>query len=229
MEVKSIIEELKKLGDPVNLKGMGRYGINTDKAFGVKIPLLRQMAKTYKNDHSLALKLWETGYHEARLIAIFIDDPKLVTEEQMENWVLDFNSWDICDQACSNLFDKTPFGYKKALEWATRDEEFVKRAGFAMMAMLAVHDKKASDDQMTQFFPFIEKSASDKRNFVKKAVNWALRQIGKRNMALNLEAIVIASRIKEQEAASAKWIATDALKELHREDILERLVQKEQG
>jgi 3-methyladenine DNA glycosylase AlkD len=225
MDVPSILQLLQKHIDHANIKGMSRYGINTEKAFGVKIPVLRQLAREIGKDHPLALELWETGYHEARLLAIFIANPKNVDEALMEKWVLDFDSWDICDQCCSNLFQRTPFAFQKASEWTNRHEEFVKRAGFVMIAVLAVHHKKVSDNQFLHFFSLIEREAGDERNFVKKAVNWALRQLGKRNTFLRDIAIETAERIKTQNSKSARWIAADALKELRSEKQLERMMK----
>lgn len=208
--------DLRTLSQPKRLDGMRRFGIDTriTRALGISIPVLRQYAKSHKNDHSSALALWETGIHEARLLAGLIDDPRRVNEAQMESWVKDFNAWDICDQTCSNLFRKTPWAYQKAQEWAQREGEFVRRAGFVMMAVLAVHDKKAEDVNLAAFFPLLEKHAFDDRNFVKKAVNWALRQIGKRNSALREQAIETAYSIQQQPYSSARWIAADALREL---------------
>jgi 3-methyladenine DNA glycosylase AlkD len=176
--------------------------------------MIRALAKEIGRSHELAQQLWDSGIHEARILAGMVDDYRHVSEEQMERWVKDFNSWDLCDQVCSNLFDKTPFAYDKAKSWTVRNEEFVKRAGFALMACLAVHDKKASDQQFLLFFPLIKKESVDERNFVKKAVNWALRQIGKRNLALNQAAIELAHEIKTIDSKSARWIANDALREL---------------
>ncbi len=190
-----ILKQLKSLQNAGNLAGMARFGIATDKAFGVKHPELKHIAKAHKKDHALALELWASGYHEARLLAIIIDDPKQVSEQQAEAWVAQINSWDICDGFAGNLIDKTPFAYAKAVEWAHREEEFVRRAGFALMAWLPVHDKKASDDKFDRFFPLIVQYAADERNFVKKAVNWALRQLGKRNRALNRKAIQVAEEV----------------------------------
>jgi len=220
---KDIIAYLKSLNNEKNKSGMSRFGINTAKAFGVSIPVLRTIAKENKKNHSLALALWNTGYHEARILAAFIDNPKEVTEKQMEAWVKEFDSWDVCDQCCGNLFDKTPYAYDKAKEWATREEEFVRRAGFVMMASLAVHDKKATDKDFIPFFNLIEQYAFDERNFVKKAVNWALRQTGKRNITLHQKAIAVAKRINTQKHKSARWIASDALRELESEKIKSKL------
>ena len=155
-----------------------------------------------------------------------VDDPKMVTEGQIERWVNDFNSWDVCDQCCMNLFKRTKFAYQKAVEWSLNDKEFAKRAGFVLTACLAISDKEADDKQFYRFFPLIKREASDNRNFVKKAVNWALRQIGKRNLNLNREAIETAKEIQEIDSKSAKWIASDALRELTGQAVLERLQAK---
>jgi len=214
MDVNELIAELKQSASPAYLAGMQRFGIDNTKALGIKVPLLRGIAKTIKKNHLLAQQLWDTGIHEARLLATMIDDPAQVTRQQMDNWVKDFSSWDVCDQACGNLFDRTPFAIEKALEYSTSEEEFIKRAGFVLMAEYAMHIKKAGDEVFIQFFPVIEREAWDERNFVKKAINWALRQIGKRNAHLKFAAIACAERILQQNTKAAKWIATDALKEL---------------
>jgi 3-methyladenine DNA glycosylase AlkD len=203
---------------------MSRFGINPDRALGVRIPDLRRLAKEIGTDHRLAGALWRTGLHEARILATMIDDPAAVTEEQMESWVGDFDSWDLCDQCCGNLFDKTPFVYEKTIEWADRDEEFVKRAGFALMAWAAVHDKTADDRVFLELLPIIEREADDGRNFVKKAVNWALRQIGKRNRKLHRAAVVAARRLSNRnDSAAASWTGSDALRELTSESVRSRL------
>jgi 3-methyladenine DNA glycosylase AlkD len=194
---------------------MARYGIRPRDAIGgVGMPRLRAIAKRLRPDHDLALALWATGVHEARLLATMVDDPTAVTESQMETWAADFDSWDLVDGACGNLFDRTPFAHAKAVEWAGRDEEYVKRAGFAMMAELAVHDTRSPDEAFAAFLPVIEREARDDRNYVKKAANWALRQIGKRDPALWTRAIEAAERIHRQGTSSARWIASDALREL---------------
>jgi len=223
MQYGDIIEKLKSLSDPKAVKGMARFGINPEKTFGISIPNLRKMAKETGMDHALAQQLWASGIHEARILASMIDSPEIVTEEQMEGWVKDFDSWDVCDQCCMNLFDKTNFAYGKAVEWSTRKEEFVKRAGFAMMACLAWHDKNADDRQFEPFFSIIKREAYDNRNFVKKAVNWALRQIGKRNLNLNGKAVETAKEIQEIDSKSARWIASDAIRELTSQAVRERL------
>lgn len=208
-----IIEKLKSNANPEKAVSMAKYGINPDNTLGVNIPFLRKAAKEIGKDHSLAMQLWNSDIHEARILAAFIDEPGMVTQEQIETWVKDFNSWDVCDQVCSNLFDKTPFAYTKAVEWSGSDKEFVKRAGYVLMACLAVHDKKADDKKFMKFFPLIVKGTTDERNFVKKAVNWALRQIGKRNSNLNKEAVRTAEKIRLIPSRSARWIAADALRE----------------
>lgn len=214
MPAQKILAHLQSLKNPKNIEGMKRFGIHGGKLLGISIPTLRALAKNIGKNHDIAADLWASGIHEARLLAAFVDDPALVTKQQMESWVHEFDSWDICDQACGNLFDRTPFAYDKAEEWVRSDQEYVRRAGFAMMAALAVHDKQAVDVMFTQFFPLIEHYAFDDRNFVRKAVNWALRQIGKRNEKLRLLAIGCAERVLAQDTKAARWIARDALREL---------------
>ncbi len=223
MKFEDIIMELESLSNPEDVEGMARFGINHTKTYGVRMPELRRIAKTAGKDHELAEKLWNAGYGETKILAGLVEDPKMVTELQMEKWVAGFDSWDVCDQCCINLFRKTPFAYKKVFEWSTREEEFVKRAAFAMIAVLAVHDKKEEDEKFEEFFPLIVRESSDNRNFVKKAVNWALRQIGKRNINLNKKSIEIAKGISTIDSKSAKWIAADAIRELESEKIQERL------
>jgi len=201
---------------------MARFGINVSNALGISIPELRQIAKQIGTNHALALKLWASGLHEARLLAGFIDDPGMVSEAQLEAWAKDFDSWDLCDQVCG-LFEATPFAYGKAREWSSRPEEFVKRAAFALMAGLAVHDRESADSRFEEFFPILAAQAGDSRNFVRKAVNWALRNIGKRNRHLNRLAVRWAKTIAGQESQSARWIGRDALRELTAEKTLARL------
>jgi 3-methyladenine DNA glycosylase AlkD len=218
-----IINKLKSLARPEVVKEMARFGISPKNTYGVSIPSLRKMVKEIGMDHELALKLWDSKIHEARILASLIDDPEMVTEEQMEKWAKDFDSWDVCDLCCGNLFDKTVYAYKMAVEWSSREEEFVKRAGFVLMATLAVHDKKARDENFLKFFPLMIREATDNRNYVKKGVNWALRQIGKRNLGLNKKAIKTAQKIKIIESKAAKWIASDAIRELKSESVQKRL------
>jgi 3-methyladenine DNA glycosylase AlkD len=211
-----VIAELRSKTNPKNIEGMARFGITAKNSLGISMVELRAMAKSLGKSHDLALTIWDSGIHEARILASLVDEPEAVTDAQMERWVTGFDSWDVCDQVCMNLFWKTARAYDAAIAWTDRDEEFVRRAGFALMAVLAWHDKDAPDKRFERFFPFIKKQATDERNFVKKAVNWALRQIGKRNVALNKKAIVVAREIQKQKASSARWIASDALRELTR-------------
>lgn len=214
MDVQEITDLLQEYANPAYREGMKRFGIDNSHALGVPLPQMRKLARLIKKDHALALQLWETGIHECRIIASMVDDPSLVTPEQMDQWVSDFASWDICDQVCGNLFDRTPYVIEKALEYSKAEKEYIKRAGFVLMAEFAVHNKKANDDVYIQFFPVIEREAWDNRNFVKKAVNWALRQIGKRNKTLHQLAIATSKRILEQESKAARWVASNALAEL---------------
>lgn len=193
---------------------MARFGINPKYALGVRVPVLRNLARKIGKNHKLAEGLWKTKIHEARILAGMVDDSEKVNEKQMESWIKEFNSWDVCDQVCMNLFDKMPIAWKKAIEWADRKEEFVRRAGFALIACLAWHDKKARDEDFVKFFPIIKKYSTDERNFVKKAVNWALRQIGKRNENLKKQALKTAEEILKIQSKTAKWIAQDAIREL---------------
>lgn len=218
-----ILEMLHSLANPANVAGMARFGINSQGTLGVSATTLRKIARGYGKDHDLANELWTSGIHEARIMAALIDQPSKVDEAQMELWATDFDSWDVCDQVCLSLFVNTPYAYQKAFEWSTRSEEFVKRASFVLMAVLAVHDKKAQDEKLAQFFPLILRESGDSRNFVKKAVNWALRQIGKRNHNLNRLAIGVAEELLRLEARSARWIASDALKELKSEKAQRRM------
>jgi 3-methyladenine DNA glycosylase AlkD len=202
---------------------MARFGVDVPDAWGVSAPKLRALAKEVGKDHRLAEQLWQSGVHDAQLLATLVDDPARVTRRQMERWAKDFNSWALCDAACSCLFDKTPYAPDKAREWTGRQAEYVKRAGFVLMATLAVHDKKAPDERFEQFLPYLVEHASDQRNFVKKGVNWALRQIGKRNRRLNKLAIRTAKQIQKLDSRSARWIASDALRELTSDKVQGRL------
>jgi 3-methyladenine DNA glycosylase AlkD len=219
-----VIRQLKAQGSTRHLDGMTRFGIQTSKALGLSVPQLRQIGRKLGHDHDLAQELWKTGFHEARILASMIDDPEQVTMEQMERWAKEFDSWDIVDGCCGNLFDKTPFAVKKAKEWRKRPEEFVKRAGFVLMAELAVHDKKMPDNTFLEFLPYIIEGSNDERNFVKKAVNWALRQIGKRNRNLNNAAIRTAKVIAKSNIRPAKWISSDALRELESPAVQKKLL-----
>jgi len=227
MTCDEIISYLRGLANPENVAGMRRYGINPHNTLGVSIPALRDVAKRTGKDHRLAQELWQSGIHEARILAAYVDDPRQITAEQMEEWAADFDSWDVCDQVCSSLFDRTPYAAQKAIEWSEREAEYVKRAGFVLMACLAVHDKKASNALFESFLPHIQRGASDERNFVKKAVNWALRQIGKRNRGLNNLAVQTAREIARLDSRAARWIAADALRELTSDKTQGRLQAKD--
>lgn len=221
--VDDIIKELKNLSVPERKADFLRFGINIDNALFIQMPVLRDIAKSLGKNHKLAEDLWDTGVHEARIIACLIDEPDNVTEKQMEKWVKDFNSWDVCDQCCNNLFRKTRFAHQKAIEWSSREEEFVKRAGFVMMAVLAVHDKRSGENVFLKFLKIAKKESTDERNFVKKAVNWAIRQIGKRDKCLNQKATTICHQIEKKDSKSSRWIAKDALRELNSEEVKKRL------
>lgn len=226
MEPEQVLEKLHEMAEPANLEGQARFGIDISKSLGISMTRLRPLARSIGKDHDLALALWESGIREARILGTLVDDPERVTEEQMERWAADFRSWEVVDAACCNLFDRTSFRFDKAVEWATREPEFVKRAGFSLMAGIAVHDRRATDDQLAALLPVIERESCDPRNFVHKAVNWALRQIGKRNLDLNRAAIEAGKRIAAMECKGARWVASDALKELRSLQVQQRLTQR---
>lgn len=211
---KQVMAKLQAQADPAVVEGLARFGSRPAQILGIKIPVLRRLAHELGRDHVLALELWDSGIHEARILASMIDVPALVTLQQMEVWVSAFDSWDVCDQVCGNLFVNTPYAYQVALDWCHREPEYVRRAGFVMIATLAVHDKKAPDETFVSFFPLIRQYAVDERKFVKKAVNWALRQIGKRNRQLRPQAIACAQALIQLDSRAARWIARDALREL---------------
>jgi 3-methyladenine DNA glycosylase AlkD len=223
MQSESILKKLKALSNPKAVEGMARFGINPKNTYGVSIPTLRKLAKEIGKNHSLAQQLWDSGIHEARILASMIDDSDQVTEKQMDAWIKDFDSWDVCDQCCMNLFSKTSTAWEKATEWTKREKEFEKRAGFVLMACLAWYDKESPDEKFFVFLPPIKQEANDDRNYVKKAVNWALRNIGKRNLNLNRKAVETAKEIQKMDSRSAKWIASDAIRELTSEAIQKRL------
>jgi 3-methyladenine DNA glycosylase AlkD len=226
MQLIEVIAELKSLGDPESVAGMARYGIKSDRALGISIPKLQGLAKKIGTNRKLAKQLWSSAIHEARILACMIEDPQHLTEVQLERWVKDFDSWDLCDQCCNRLFRKTAFARQKAMAWSQRTEEITKRAGFVLMTVLAVHDKKATDRQFEPFLKQIIKAAADDRHFVKKAVSWALRQIGKRNPALNRKAIAVAGDIQRLESRAARCVANDALRELRNKKIQQRFSQR---
>jgi 3-methyladenine DNA glycosylase AlkD len=214
MEVSAILTWLERRGSRRNRDGMARYGIVTPKAFGVSMATMRPLVKRLGRHHELALALWDSEYLEARILAALVDEPASVSAAQMERWAADFDNWAVCDSVCFHLFDRTPHAWRTVPRWARRRAEFVKRGAFAMLAGLAVHDKHADDRAFLQTLPLIERAAGDERNLVKKAVNWALRQIGKRNAALNAAAIVVAQRLADRDDRAARWIGADARREL---------------
>jgi 3-methyladenine DNA glycosylase AlkD len=224
--VEQALKKLRARARPDQIQGMARFGIAADKRLGLSVPDMRQIAKELGPDHQLALALWKTGIPDARIVAAMIDEPDKVTEKQMEDWVRGVNSWDVCDQLCMNLFERTPLAWKKVLDWSERKEEFVKRAAFALIACLAWHDKDADDARFIRLLPVIKRAATDERNFVRKAVNWALRTIGKRNARLNKAAIQTARRIQELDSKAARWIAADALRELTSDAVQKRLLKR---
>jgi 3-methyladenine DNA glycosylase AlkD len=238
LRASAVLDRIAPLGSEEARAGMARYGIRTEDAFGVSIYELRKVAKELGRDHELALALWATGNHEARLLASMVDDPAQVTERQMEEWVVEFDSWDVCDQVTSNLFDKTPFAYDKVREWSGSPDEWVKRAAFATAAALAVQDKRAVDEQFLEILELCRREAGDDRNYVKKAVNWALRNIGKRDLRLHAAALETADAIlaegerraaadrKDPAARAMRWVARDALRELHSNKVLARVARR---
>ncbi len=223
MDIKEILNYFEHLTDRKSIEGMKRVGIEFDKSFGVKLPEIRKLGKEIGKDSELAKELWEKKFRETMILASIIYNPEDADETLLERWVLDFDNWEICDQTIMNLFEKTRFAYDKALEWTKRDEEFVKRAGFVLMARLAVSDKKADDERFISFFPYLKEHSIDERNNVKKAISWAIRQIGKRNRNLHPKAIKLAEEVGELSSKAAKWIAADVLRELKSEKVIKRL------
>ncbi len=226
MDYDEIMSKLRSLANPENVKGMARYGISQHNNLGISIYILRPLAKQIGMNHALALKLWDSKIHDARLLACFIDDPQQVTSEQMDAWAEDFDSWDICDQACTSLFDRCPLAYDKVFLWAEKEKEFVKRGAFSLIAGLTVHDKTATDHDFEDFLLLCVTHSTDERNYVKKAVNWALRNIGKRDLPLNKKALKTAEEIKNINSKSARWIAADAIRELSSPKVQEKLERK---
>ncbi len=226
MNYEETMKKLQLLAHPENVKGMARYGINPHNNLGISIYQLRPLAQEIGRNHALAAQLWDSGIHDARLLACFIDEPEKVTAEQMDAWAQDFDSWDVCDQVCTSLFDLTPYAYEKVRQWVNEEKEFVKRAAFALLAGLAVHDKKATNQVFIDLLPLLVTHAVDDRNYVKKGVNWALRNIGKRNLVLNKKALATAYEIQKISASSARWIASDAIRELTSKKVHQKLEQK---
>jgi len=222
----AVLRELKEVADPQVRAKMAYFGVQVSKAHGITAPVLHQFAKHIGKDHRLAQELWASGIHEARILATLIGESEKVTAAEMDRWARDFDSWDVVDAACCYLYAAARPAWNKAEAWSSRNEEFVKRASFSLVAYLAYKDKTAADARFVQFLAVIEREAHDERNFVRKAVNWALRNIGKRNTRLNGEAIRAAERIREQGSRSARWIAADALRELKSAAVQNRLQRK---
>ena len=225
-EVASAITWLKRHSTKRTLAGMARYAISSDNALGVSVADIRVLAKRLGRNHELADALWDTGVYEARMLTSFVAEPKRVTPAQMDRWCRDFDNWAICDTLCFHLFDRTPHAWQKVAQWCNRREEFVKRAAFALLLGLTAHDKQAGDERFIQSLRFIERAASDDRNFVKKAVNMALRAIGKRNLALNAAAVAVARRLADSPEAAARWVGKDALRELTSVGVIRRLATR---
>ena len=222
-DLEQVLARLRKLGDPARLAGMARYGITTDSAYGVTVAELRAVAKELGRDHDLAAALWDSGVHEARILASLVDDATLVDDAQFERWAAGFDSWDLCDQVCQNLFRYAPPAWRKAVEWTQRPELFVRRAGFSLIAGLAAADKKADDERFAALLQPLADGADDDRPLVRKGASWALRAIGKRSPRLNAAAMETALRLRETDARGARWVAADALRELRSEAVQRRL------
>lgn len=216
LTVDEAVERIRAMARPDQVAGMARFGIGGEGRLGLAVPDMRKLAKEIGRDHKLALALWKTGIPDARIVAGMIAEPDKLTARQMDAWVKGFDSWDVCDQVCMNLFDKSPLAWDKVIEWSARDEEFVKRAAYALIACLAWHDKREGDGRFLALLPVIVRGATDERTYVRKAVNWALRQLGKRNQRLRRAAIKTAKEIGRLSSKAARWIAADALRELER-------------
>ena len=225
-DVEAGVASLKQLATKQTRDGMARYGIPPDKAFGVSVGTLQKLAKQLGRNHELAAALWNTGWYEARMLACYIDEPTSVTPAQMDRWCRDFDNWAICDTACFALFDRTPHAWRKVEQWSRRRDEFVKRAAFALLWGLTVHDKDADDEPFVQGLLLVERAATDERHFVKKAVNMALRAIGKRNRTLNAAAVEVAQRLSDSPQTAPRWVGKDALRELTSPAVTKRLAAR---
>ncbi len=223
MKVQDVVATLRRLGSKRARDGMARYAIPSDHAFGMSMATIHQVAKRVGRDHALALALWKTGWYEARTLAAFVDEPSRVTPAQMDRWCRDFDSWAICDTVCFRLFDQAPHAFRKVGQWARLKGEFQKRAGFALLASLAGHDRKSKDAAFARCLPVVERGASDERNFVKKGVSWALRGVGHRSLALHKAAVALAKRLAASKNAAARWVGKDALRDLLRPAVVRRL------
>ena len=225
-DVTEVVAKLKKLGNKKTRDGMARYAIPSDNAFGIAVGVIRQLGKKLGKSHALAAALWKTGHYEARMLATFVDEAEQVTPEQMDRWCKDFDNWAICDTACFVLFDRTPYAFKKVAQWSRSKDEFVKRAAFALLASLTVHDKQATDAAFLRCLPLVERAALDERNFVKKSVNWALRSIGKRSAELNRAAVALSARLAARPEPTPRWVGKNALRELKGPSVARRLAAK---
>jgi 3-methyladenine DNA glycosylase AlkD len=221
--VREALTWLERRGTKKNRDGMARYAIVAPKAFGVSVADIRQLARKMGRDHELAAALWETGWYEARMLTAFVEDPDRVTPAQMDRWAGDFDNWAICDTLCFHLFDRTPHAWRKIEQWSTKRDEFVKRAAFALLASVALHDKKEADKPFLRSLKLIERGATDERNFVKKGVSWALRSVGRRSTALNAPSVALAKRLVESSESAPRWIGRDALRELTSPAVQRRL------
>ena len=225
-EVQAVLSSLERMGSRRDRENLARFGITASKAFGVSVANIRVLAKRLGRNHELAAALWETGWYEARMLTSFVDDPVRVTPSQMDRWCRDFDNWGICDTVCFHLFDKTPHAWVKVEQWSDNRHEFVKRAAFALLASLALHDKRAEDELFVRCLPLVERAAADERNFVKKGVSWALRLIGRRNLALNAAAVDVARQLLVSPDAPARWVGRDAFKELTSPLVMRKLAAR---
>ena len=223
---RSAVDWLKRHATKTRRDGMARYAIPSDKAFGVSMSNIQALGRQLGRNHELAAALWSTGWYEARMLASYVDEPERVTPAQMDQWCRDFDNWAICDTVCFALFDRTPHAWRKVEQWSGRRDEFVKRAAFALLWGLTVHDKAAADEAFTRALLLVERAAADERNFVKKAVNMALRSIGKRNAALNGAAVATARRLTGSDDDAARWVGRDALRELTSAKVTRRFSRK---
>ena len=227
-QVREVVTTLKRMGNQSVRDGMVRYGLPSDNAFGIPVGKMQQLAKQIGRDHEIALALWDTGYYEARMVSIFIDEPALVTADQMDRWCKDFDNWGIVDTACFKLFDQTPHAWKKVQQWGNKRGEFQRRASFALLASLAGHDKSASNDKFLSCLPLIESAATDERNFVKKGVSWALRSVGRRNLELQEACSTLAHKLSESTDSTARWLGREALREFKRPIVIRHLKMRGQ-
>ena len=228
-QVEEVLSWLKRKSSARHYGNLAKFGITTNKAFGVSMTNIQALSKRLGRSHELAALLWDTGWYEARLLTSFVDDPAQVTPTQMDRWCRDFDNWAVCDTLCFHLFDRTPPAWTKVVQWSDKREEFVKRAAFALLASLAGHDKNASNAQFIESLALIERAATDERNFVKKGVNWALRRIGRRNAALNVQAVALARRLADSSNPAARWNGKDALRELTSSMVQRQLAKLKKG